>query len=79
VDGAERPVDYDNPQGAIEFSLERGEHLVQILFADTPVRLWSARLSLLVAGPVAAAGDALVGADIPSQSSLNRKMRVLSP
>jgi len=47
VDGAERPVDYSNPQGLMEFSLERGEHLVQVLFADTPVRLWSTRISLL--------------------------------
>jgi hypothetical protein len=47
VDGAERPVDYSNSQGLIEFSLERGEHLVQLRFADTPVRRWSTRLSLL--------------------------------
>ena len=47
VDGAERPVDYNNPQGVIEFSLERGEHLVQVFFADTLVRLWSTRISLL--------------------------------
>jgi hypothetical protein len=47
IDGVERPIDYSNPQGVMEFSLERGEHLVQLLFADTPVRLWSARLSLL--------------------------------
>lgn len=47
VDGAERPVDYSNPQGLIEFSLERGEHLVQVFFADTPVRLWGTRFSLL--------------------------------
>ena len=47
VDGARRPIDYDNPQGVMTLSLERGEHLVQVLFADTPVRLWSERLSLL--------------------------------
>ena len=47
VDGVERPIDYNNPQGVMEFSLEQGEHLVQVLFTDTPVRLWSTRLSLL--------------------------------
>lgn len=47
VDGVERPIDYSNPQGVIEFSLERGEHLVQMIFADTPIRLWSTRISLL--------------------------------
>jgi hypothetical protein len=46
VDGAERPIDYDNPQGVIQFSLARGEHQVQVLFRDTPIRLWSTRLSL---------------------------------
>jgi len=47
VDGAERPIDYNNPQGVMEFSLEPGEHLVQVLFADTTARLWGTRLSLL--------------------------------
>ena len=47
VDGAERPVDYSNPQGVMEFTLEPGEHRVQVRFADTPVRRWSTRLSLL--------------------------------
>jgi hypothetical protein len=42
VNGVERPIDYNNPQGVMEFSLERGEH-----FADIPVRLWSTRISLL--------------------------------
>ncbi len=31
----------------MEFSLEPGEHLVQLRFADTLVRRWSTRLSLL--------------------------------
>jgi hypothetical protein len=47
VDGAERAIDYRNPQGVIEFSLEPGTHLAQLRFQDTPVRLWSARLSFL--------------------------------
>jgi hypothetical protein len=47
VDGSERGIDYLNPQGVIEFSLEPGEHQVQLLFRDTPVRMWSSRFSLL--------------------------------
>ena len=47
VDGAERRVDYSNPQGLMEFPLERGEHQVQIHFGDTLVRRWGTRLSLL--------------------------------
>jgi hypothetical protein len=47
VDGAERPVDHSNSLGVMEFSLEQGEHLVQVLFADTPVRRWATRLSIL--------------------------------
>jgi hypothetical protein len=46
VDGAARPIDHQNPQGLMEFSLEEGRHLVEVRFGDTPVRLWSARLSL---------------------------------
>ncbi len=47
VDGAKRAIDYDNPQGMMEFSLEQGTHLLQVLFAPTPVRLWGTRLSIL--------------------------------
>lgn len=47
VDGAQRPIEYGNPQGVIEFPLEPGLHGIKIVFADTPVRVWSARLSLL--------------------------------
>jgi hypothetical protein len=50
VDGLERPVEYNNPQGVMEFSLEPGEHLIRVVFADTPVRQASARLSLLALG-----------------------------
>jgi hypothetical protein len=42
----EVPIRYDNPQGLIQFSLAPGEHQVQVRFQDTPVRLWSTRLSL---------------------------------
>jgi hypothetical protein len=47
VDGVERPIVTGTPQGTIEFELERGEHWVQVIFRDTPVRRWSARLSAL--------------------------------
>jgi hypothetical protein len=47
VDGVERPVDFGNVAGLIGFSLEAGLHRVLVAFTDTPVRLWSARLSLL--------------------------------
>jgi len=47
VDGVERPVAVSNPQGAMVFSLGPGQHLVQLRFKDTPVRLWSIWLSLL--------------------------------
>jgi hypothetical protein len=47
VNGAERPIDATNLQGLMEFQLERGVHRVQLVFGDTPVRLWATRLSLL--------------------------------
>jgi hypothetical protein len=47
VDGAERPLDFGNPAGLIGFSLEAGLHRVLVVFADTPIRFWSARISLL--------------------------------
>lgn len=47
VDGNEHVLRYDNPQGAIEFSLEPGQHIVQFHFTDTPIRRWSGVLSLL--------------------------------
>jgi hypothetical protein len=47
VDGVESSIDFSNPQGAIEFSLEPGEHVVQLYWTHTPVRLWSTRVSLL--------------------------------
>jgi hypothetical protein len=46
VDGVQVPIDYHNPQGLIQFSLPPGEHQVQVLFLDTPVRRWSTRLSV---------------------------------
>jgi hypothetical protein len=45
VDGVKRPIEVHNLQGTIEFDLEPGEHRVQVFFADTPIRLWSTRLS----------------------------------
>lgn len=48
IDGIEKPIDISIPQGAIDFTLDPGEHSIQILFKDTPVRLWSRILSFLV-------------------------------
>jgi uncharacterized membrane protein len=47
VDGAQIPIDYSNAQGAMQLTLPQGDHLVQLVFADTPVRTWSTRVSLL--------------------------------
>ncbi|MFL5800211.1 MAG: YfhO family protein, partial [Roseiflexaceae bacterium] len=47
VDGAERTIDYTNPQGVIEFLLEPGQHVVRFRFVDTPIRWWGTILSLL--------------------------------
>ena len=47
VDGVERPIQISHPEGLMEFPLESGEHLVEVRFQDTPVRLWATRLSLL--------------------------------
>jgi hypothetical protein len=47
VDGGERPLDYSSPQGVMEFSLEPGEHRVEVSFRDTPLRQVSTGLSLL--------------------------------
>jgi hypothetical protein len=47
VDGAQRPIDYSNPQGLMEFPLELGGHLVEVHFGDTSARTWGTRLSLL--------------------------------
>ena len=47
VDGAERPVEYGNPQGLMEFTLEPGEHAIRVWFGDTPVRRAAAWVSWL--------------------------------
>jgi hypothetical protein len=47
VDGVERPVSYNNPEGVMEFSLPAGRHEVKLQFRDTPARAWATRLSLL--------------------------------
>jgi 6-pyruvoyl-tetrahydropterin synthase related domain len=47
VDGVERPVDHDNPEGVMEFSLPAGQHDIKLVFRDMPVRTWATRLSLL--------------------------------
>jgi hypothetical protein len=46
VNGIEQPIEINSPQGTIEFGLEPGEHEIQVYFADTPVRRWSARISV---------------------------------
>jgi len=47
VDEVERPVDIENLTGVMEFPLGPGRHRVQVEFANTPIRKWSERLSLL--------------------------------
>jgi hypothetical protein len=47
VDGDERAIDRSNPQGLMELSLPPGVHQARVSFGDTPVRTWSACLSLL--------------------------------
>jgi uncharacterized membrane protein YfhO len=47
VDGVQTAIDHGNPQGLIQFSLQPGEHQVQLLFRDTAVRRWGTRLSFL--------------------------------
>jgi len=47
VDGAVAPIDQFNPEGLMEFTLSPGQHQVQAVFQDTPVRRWSDWLSLL--------------------------------
>lgn len=46
VDSVEHPVEYDNPQGVMEFALPRGQHAVKLVFADTSARTWEYRLTL---------------------------------
>lgn len=46
VDGHERPIDYANPSGLIEFSLDRGEHLVEARFTPTSDRRLGGALSV---------------------------------
>jgi hypothetical protein len=46
VDRAEVPVECDNSQGLMQFTLEPGDHLVQASFGDTPIRAWGKRIAL---------------------------------
>jgi hypothetical protein len=47
VDGQDWQAAPSRPQGLIEFPLEPGTHQVQVLWADTLLRQWSARFSFL--------------------------------
>jgi hypothetical protein len=47
VNGVERPISYDNPQGVIEFSIEPGQHQVKLIFSNTPIRNVSLLISLI--------------------------------
>ena len=47
VDESQRPLDIANLTGVMEFPLEPGVHIIQVRFTDTPIRMWSERLSLL--------------------------------
>jgi hypothetical protein len=38
VDGQERPIEYDNAGALIEFTVDRGDHLVEARFEPTPAR-----------------------------------------
>jgi hypothetical protein len=49
VDGRESEINYDNPQGVMEFSVEPGRHDIVVRFADTPIRTAAKGLSLLAA------------------------------
>jgi hypothetical protein len=76
VDGQERPVDYGNPQGVMEFSLEPGEHRIEVRFADTPFRQAGVGLSLLALCALAATPLALGCHGWPA--ALNRHNRFTS-
>jgi hypothetical protein len=43
VDGEARSIDYSNPSGLVEFTVERGDHLVEARFEPTTAR-WIGRL-----------------------------------
>ena len=47
VDESQRHLDSENLTGVMEFPLEPGTHIIQVRFTDTPIRMWSERLSLL--------------------------------
>ena len=47
VDSRELNISYDNPKGVIEFSLPAGEHSVEAVFRQTPVRMLANMLSLI--------------------------------
>lgn len=46
VDGVERPLSVTRPEGLMEFELRPGDARVELVFEDTPLRAWTARLSL---------------------------------
>ncbi len=47
VDGRERPIEWDNPAGLIEFGVEAGESLIVARFEATPARWLGGGLSLV--------------------------------
>jgi len=56
VNDVEHLIEYENPQGVMEFTLPAGHYEVWFVFRDTPVRRWSKYLS------IAAFGVLLLGA-----------------
>jgi len=47
VNGREHPIDWNNPSGLIELSVDRGEHVVEARFEPTPARQLGRALSIV--------------------------------
>ncbi len=81
VNGQEQAIDWSNPSGLIEFSVERGEHLVEARFGPTPPRLLGGALSALglatVLALIALSGHGKIGAGRalnPSEARAHRHL-----
>jgi hypothetical protein len=47
IDGNEAPFSFDNKEGLIQFDVNKGKHLININFSETPLRLFSDFLSII--------------------------------
>ncbi len=47
VDGIESSIDYQNPQGVIEISIEQGNHQLELVFTNTSIRNIGVYISLV--------------------------------